>query len=291
MRFATYQHGSRVSAGLIRGQFIYDLAQACFSHYRRPYKWPDLRAFLEADGLRKIEAVDFNPLRDDRRVCTPLWEVRLRAPVPRPPKIVGVGLNYRDHAAEQKKDPPAAPLLFSKAPTAVMGDGDEIRIPRDISEKIDYEIELAAVIGKEGFRIPKAEALTHVFGFTVFNDVTARDIQAADKQWFRAKSFATFAPMGPIVVTPDEVNLSSMAMELRVNGTTRQKSSTGEMIFDVPTLIEYMSACFPLEVGDVIATGTPAGVGVFRNPPVFLKAGDQVEAEIEGIGKLSNPVK
>jgi 2-keto-4-pentenoate hydratase/2-oxohepta-3-ene-1,7-dioic acid hydratase in catechol pathway len=270
MRFVTYQHGHKTSAGLIRGQFVYDLAQAYFRAFRRPFKWTDLRAFLESGTHEKIAEVDFNLMRDDRLVAIPLREARFRAPILRPPKIVCVGLNYRDHATEQKIDPPSAPLLFAKAPTSVIADGDDVHIP---------------------FKIARADASRHVFGYTVLNDVTARDIQQSDKQWFRAKSFATFAPMGPVVVTPDEFDPRAAAIDLTVNGETRQNGSTADMVFDVAALIEYMSDCFPLEVGDVISTGTPSGVGVFRNPPVFLKSGDRMEATIRGIGTLTNTVK
>src|SRR5262245_32229577 len=271
MRFVTYQHGHKRSAGLIRGQNVYDLAQSYFKQFRRPYKFPSLLDYLQSGLHEKVNDVDFNTMRDDRLVCLPLREIRFTAPIPRPPKIVCVGLNYREHAAEQKKEPPTAPLLFAKSPTAVIGDGDDIVIPHGMSDKVDYEIELGVIIGTAGFKIPRADALAHVFGYTVFNDVTARDVQQSDKQWFRAKSFATFAPMGPSVVTPEEFDASRAPLELTVNGETRQKGATSDMIFDVAALIEYTSACFPLDVGDVIATGTPAGVGVFRNPPVFLK--------------------
>ncbi|HTF57127.1 MAG TPA: fumarylacetoacetate hydrolase family protein [Planctomycetota bacterium] len=194
----------------------------------------------------------------------------------------------RDGAEER---PPAAPLLFAKAPNVVIGDGDAIRIPTGLSEKVDYEVELGVVIGRTAFRVKRAEALAHVFGYTVFNDVTARDVQQGDKQWFRGKSFDTFAPMGPVIVSADELKPDRLTLELILNGRQAQKGSTADMIFDVPAIIEYASACFPLEIGDVIATGTPSGVGVFRTPPVFLKKGDEVAARIEGIGTLRNPVE
>jgi 2,4-didehydro-3-deoxy-L-rhamnonate hydrolase len=291
VRFVTYIHGNKRSAGLIRGQFVYDLAQAYFRQFRRPYKFPSLLEYLQSGLHEKLDDVDLNAMRDDRLVAIPIKEARFAAPIPRPPKIVCVGLNYKDHAAEQKKEPPKEPLLFAKAPNAVVADGEEIRIPYGISEKVDYEVELGVVIGTEGYRIAKSAAMDHVFGYTVFNDVTARDLQQSDKQWFRAKSFATFAPMGPSLVTREELDARSVGLVLTVNGEIRQQGSTADMIFDVPALIEYASAAFALEVGDVIATGTPAGVGVFRNPPVFLKSGDRVGATIEGIGTLTNVVR
>jgi len=173
----------------------------------------------------------------------------------------------------------------------VIGDGDSIRIPAAISTKVDYEVELGVVIGRPAFQVSRADALSFVFGYTVFNDVTARDIQQGDKQWFRGKSFDTFAPMGPLIAGADELKPDRLKIDLTVNGRSMQNGTTADMIFDVASIIEYASACFPLEVGDVIATGTPSGVGVFRNPPVFLKAGDVVEAKIEGIGTLRNPVE
>ncbi len=291
MKFVTYQYGNKISAGLIRGQYVYDLAQSYFVQFRRPYKWHDLREYLESGAYAKLGDVDFNAMHEDRKVCMPLKDARLRAPILRPPKIVCVGLNYRDHAIEQKKDPPTAPLLFAKASNAVIGDGDDIVIPAAISQKVDPEVELGVVIGTAGYQIKRNDSLKHVFGYTIFNDVSARDIQHADKQWFRGKSCATFAPMGPVVVTADEIKHADAAIELRVNGETRQKGTTKDMVFDVPALIEYMSACFELEVGDVIATGTPAGVGVFRDPPIFLKSGDRVSLSIAGIGTLTNPVR
>ena len=291
MKFGTYQLGHKTSACAILGTHVYDLAQAFFKHYRRPYKFVDLLAFLQADGMEKLQGVELGRMKEDRTVSLPLKEVRLRAPLLRPPKIVCVGLNYRDHAAEQKKEPPAAPLLFAKAANVVIGDGDSIRIPSAISTKVDYEVELGVVIGRPASRVSRAEALSFVFGYTVFNDVTARDIQQGDKQWFRGKSFDTFAPMGPIVAGADELKPDRLKIDLTVNGRSMQNGTTADMIFDVASIIEYASACFPLEVGDVIATGTPSGVGVFRTPPVFLKTGDVVEARIEGIGVLRNPVE
>lgn len=291
MRFVTYQLGRKSSAGILRGPFVYDLAQAFFRAFRRPYRFYDLLDFLEADGMGRIGEVDFNGLKEDRLVCIPSKEVRFLAPLPRPPKIICVGLNYRDHAQEQKLEPPKAPLLFAKASTVVIGDEDEIRIPHGISDKIDYEVELAAVIGTRARGVRREEAGRFLFGYTVFNDVTARDLQSADKQWFRAKSFDTFGPMGPMVVTPEEIDANNAELELLVNGRTMQKGTTSQMVFDVAAIIEYASACFTLEVGDVIATGTPAGVGVFRTPPAFLKPGDRVEARIAGIGGLTNTVR
>ncbi len=291
MRYCTFQHGHRTAAGVFHGASVIDLGLAFFKTFKRPFKFGDLLDFLEAGGPAKVGELDLAALQREREVCLPLREVRLRAPIRRPPKIVCVGLNYRAHAAEQNLEPPKAPMLFAKAANIVIGPEDEIEVPTGLSEQVDYECELAVVIGTPGFRIPRGRAREHVFGYTVMNDVTARDLQRGDKQWFRGKSLNTFAPMGPAVVTPDAFDPASAPVRLTVNGEKRQDSNTNDLVFDVPFLVEYISAAFPLEAGDVISTGTPGGVGVFMTPPRWLKKGDRVEATIEGIGTLANTVK
>ncbi|MHC4587971.1 MAG: fumarylacetoacetate hydrolase family protein, partial [Planctomycetota bacterium] len=200
-------------------------------------------------------------------------------------------LNYRDHAEEQNRPLPKSPMLFAKAANIVVGHEAKVRIPPDAPEQVDYEVELGVVIGREGYRIPRADAGAYIFGYTVFNDVTARDVQKADRQFFRGKSFHTFAPMGPVLVTGDELDPKELDLRMHVNGELRQESNTRNLIFAVPGLVEHVSRCFPLEAGDVIATGTPGGVGVFRDPPLFLKPGDVMEAEIQGIGVLRNTLE
>ena len=290
MKYGTFQLGHRVGACLIHGRHAIDLGQAYFRQFKRPAKFPDLGEFLQSGAVGRVGELNLERLARERTVAIPLDEVRLRAPVRRPPKIVCVGLNYRAHAAEQKLEPPLAPMLFAKAPNIVIGPEDAIEIPLGISEQIDYECELGVVIGAPGYRIPRTEASRYIFGYTIMNDVTARDVQRGDKQWFRGKSLNTFAPLGPVVVTPDEIDPRNAAVQLKVNGEVRQKSSTNDLIFDVPFLVEYISAAFPLEAGDVISTGTPGGVGMFMTPPRWLRKGDRVEASIEGIGTLANPV-
>lgn len=215
--------------------------------------------------------------------------VRLLAPLPRPGKILAIGLNYRDHALETGNPIPEVPIVFSKAVTAVIGPGAAIEIP-PASALIDYEGELAVVIGRPAKRVGRREALKHVAGYTVMNDVTARDYQARSGHCM-GKSFDTFAPMGPVLVTTDEIGDPS-TLELRtvLSGDEVQHSSTGNLIFDVPALIEYISAGVTLEPGDVISTGTPAGVGYRRDPRRFLRPGDSVRVEISNIGALENPV-
>lgn len=220
-------------------------------------------------------------------------EITRLAPVTRPPKIICLGLNYRDHAIETNTKIPTEPVVFSKYPTAVLGPNAPIQLPPD-SQKVDFEAELVIVIGRGGRNIPEADALLHVAGYTCGQDVSARDyqIERGGGQWMIGKTFDTFAPMGPVLVTPDEIpDPHNLRIQCRVNGQTMQDSNTGQQIFRVPQVIAYLSRVMTLEAGDVIFTGTPPGVGMARKPPVYLKAGDMVEIEIEGIGILRNPVK
>lgn len=219
-----------------------------------------------------------------------LDDAKLCAPVSRPGKIICIGLNYRDHAIESNMPIPESPIMFSKYTNAIVGPEDGVEIPR-ASTQTDYEAELAVIIGKRCRDVPKAKAYEHVFGYSCFNDVSARDFQFADKQWVRGKTCDTFAPMGPFVASTDEIpNPQNLYIKLRLNGETVQNSRTDQLIFDVPSIIEFLSACITLEPGDVIATGTPPGVGFARKPPLFLKPGDRMEVDIEGLGVLANPV-
>ncbi len=249
--------------------------------------WRDLRDSLRTDG----EGI-------------PLSQVELLAPIPHPQRnLMCVGKNYFDHAheftrsgfdssASSAKDAiPEHPIIFTKVPETVIGPGAAIRYPHGVSDQIDYEVELVVVIGRAGRDIPKAQAMDHVFGYTIANDVTARDIQARHKQWFLGKSLDTFCPLGPWIVTADEVDLSDTSVRTWVNGELRQDSNTRDLIFDVPTLIETMSRGITLQPGDLILTGTPAGVGLGFTPPKFLKPGDRVKLEIGGIGILENTLE
>jgi 2-keto-4-pentenoate hydratase/2-oxohepta-3-ene-1,7-dioic acid hydratase in catechol pathway len=212
------------------------------------------------------------------------------APVPRPGKIVCVGLNYRDHAEESGLAVPATPVIFSKFSSCVIAPGEPVVIPRT-SEKVDFEAELAVVIGKHAKNVRGDRAYDYVLGYTVFNDVTARDFQFGDGQWQRGKSCDTFAPMGATIVTTDEIpDPHTLRIKLTINGTTMQDSNTSQLIFSIPQIIEFITQSTSLEPGDVIATGTPAGVGFARKPPVFLQAGDVMDIDIERIGGLGNPV-
>jgi acylpyruvate hydrolase len=214
---------------------------------------------------------------------------RLLAPVPRPGKVPCIGLNYRDHAKEQNVEPPKTPIVFSKFSTAITGPDTPIRL--GTSQKVDWEAELAVVIGRRAKGVKRDKAYDYVLGYACFNDVSARDFQFADGQWQRGKSCDTHAPFGPCIATTDEVkDPHALRISLRLNGQTMQDSTTGQMIFGVPELVEWISENITLEPGDVIATGTPPGVGFARKPSMYMKAGDVAEVEIEGLGVLRNPV-
>jgi 2-keto-4-pentenoate hydratase/2-oxohepta-3-ene-1,7-dioic acid hydratase in catechol pathway len=224
-------------------------------------------------------------------VSVPIGEVVLLAPIPFPPKIICLGLNYLDHAAETSKSVPEEPIIFMKPHTAIIGPNEPIIKPSFVKQ-LDYEGELAVVIGKTAKNVPASEAKNHIFGYTIFNDVSAREIQFGDKQWTRGKSFDTFAPIGPWITTeahmPDTGNLS---IRTWVNGELRQDSSTRKMAFNVSQIVHHLSRVMTLEQCDIIATGTPAGVGFAMKPPRYLKDGDVVRIEIDGIGVLENIIK
>jgi 2-keto-4-pentenoate hydratase/2-oxohepta-3-ene-1,7-dioic acid hydratase in catechol pathway len=228
--------------------------------------------------------------------------LQIMAPITRPRRnIFCVGKNYHEHAKEFTNSGfdsgaasgaiPDSPIVFSKVPETVIGPGDPVVFDPEISEAIDYEGELAVIIGKCGRRIRRDQAMDHVWGYTIVNDVTARDVQSRMKQWLVGKSFDSFCPMGPYAVTADEIDLSDTVLRTWVNGELRQEANTRDLIFDVPTIIETISAGVTLKPGDIIATGTPAGVGIGFKPPKYLRDGDVVTIEISGIGKLENPVR
>lgn len=218
-----------------------------------------------------------------------LESVRLLAPISNPSKVVAVGLNYMDHCREQNVEPPKQPILFTKFPSSIIGPTGDITWNTDDTTQVDYEVELGVVVGRRTKNVDLDHALDYVFGYTVLNDVSARDLQFGDGQWVRSKSLDTFCPIGPMIVTTDEIpDPQNLSMRCLVNDVALQDSSTSEMIFSVAYLLSFISRFITLEPGDVIATGTPYGVGVFRKPQVFLKNGDIVTAEIQSIGKLEN---
>ncbi len=242
--------------------------------------------FFSRWGLERLRAL----LQEDGRKLIPAEGLRLGPPVARPGKIVCLGKNYADHAAEFDAQLPDSPILFTKAATALSGPFDPIALPKG-SNEADTEVELAAVIGRTARRVPESEAMAFVAGFSVLDDVTDRAAQRAGKQWFRAKSFDTFCPLGPFLVTADEVpDPQNLRVYSRVNGVALQDGHTSQMIFRIAHLISFISFTMTLEPGDVIATGTPGGIGSARRPPVLLKPGDQVEIGVEGLGMQSNRV-
>lgn len=247
----------------------------------RPQVWQAAREV--AERLAGGEAADLGH---------PLAGAKVLAPIPRPTKnVVCVGLNYADHARETGAKVPRYPVFFTKPPTSVLGPGEPIPWHGAVSTQVDWEAELVVVIGRPGRDIAEACALEHVFGYTVGNDVTARDLQRRHAQWYKGKGLDGFCPLGPWIVTADEVpDPQALAVRLRVNGELKQDSSTRQMIFPVARLIAELSAGMTLEPGDLLMTGTPPGVGFARRPPEFLRPGDVVEAEVEGIGVLRNPV-
>jgi 2-keto-4-pentenoate hydratase/2-oxohepta-3-ene-1,7-dioic acid hydratase in catechol pathway len=238
---------------------------------------------------RGISAGEVEDLRVRARTFEP-GEVALKAPIRRPGKIICVGLNYHDHCREQGVEPPDYPLLFSKFANAVTHPGTPVTRPA-ATEQLDLECELAVVIGRRASRIGRGDAADAIFGYTILNDVTMRDLQREDRQWLRAKGSDGFAPMGPAVVTADELgDPGALPLRSSVNGETWQDSTTAEMIFDVATIVAFASRTITLEPGDIIATGTPAGVGHYQEPPRYLGDGDLMRCEIEGLGAIENPV-
>ncbi len=239
--------------------------------------------FFAGGGLQKLRDWLGHNAATTPRIA---HSVRLGPPITRPSKIVCIGLNYRDHAAETKAEPPTEPVLFFKSTTSLVGPGDALKIPRNAT-KVDWEVELAVIIEKKATCVSEAEALGHVAGFALHNDYSERSFQLErGGQWVKGKSADTFAPLGPFLATRDELpNFGRLAMWLKVNGEFRQRSSTSEMIFGVPFLVSYVSQFMTLEPGDVITTGTPAGVGLGMKPPQYLKAGDIVELGVEGLGE------
>lgn len=217
--------------------------------------------------------------------------MKVKAPISNPQKIIALGLNYIDHCREQGLEPPEYPLIFAEYPSAIIGPGEPITWPAELTQQIDYEAELAFIIGRRAKDVPAERAFDYIAGYTLLNDITARDLQFAEKQWTRAESLDTFCPMGPALVSKEEVgDPHHLKIRCYLNGQLTQDSNTENLIFDIPYLISFLSHSFTLMSGDVISTGTPGGIGVFRQPRVFLKPGDVVRVKVEKIGALSNPV-
>jgi len=281
MKLVAFKVGNRSRLGAVTADRVVDLSG--------PDGYASMLALIKAGpGALKSLA---ERVRAGAGHAQPLADVQLQAPLPNPPKIVAIGLNYMDHCREQNVPVPERPLIFTKFSNAIIGPGEAITWDPALTQQVDYEAELGVVIGKTARNVAQAHALQHVFGYTAINDVSARDLQFSDVQWVRAKSLDTFCPMGPVLVTADEIpDPQTLAIRCLVNGHALQDSSTAEMIYNVRYLISYLSRSFTLQPGDIISTGTPHGVGVFRDPQVFLHHGDQVVVEIDGIGRLENPV-
>jgi len=279
MRLVTYVEGDKAARpGLVVDGGVVDLGAEGFE---------DAIAFMSAPVSVQADVAGA-AARSGTRIA--LEEVRLLAPVPNPPRIFGIGVNYAEHAAESGTKTRDVPTVFIVLSSAVVGPGADVVLPPN-SSMVDYEAELAVVIGKAGHRIAASEWEKHVFGYTMMNDVSARDVQRATTQWSLGKSFPTFAPMGPWVVSKDEIaDPHRLGISLTIGGERLQDSNTSQMIYRIPELIEYLSGIVALQVGDVISTGTPSGVGMGRTPQRWLKAGDEMVIAIEGIGELRNPV-
>ncbi len=281
--------------GLLRGDSLVDLKTAA------PPTWPDAPSTLVdlihrgPEAWRRMAEIGTGASGAHSHLAS---TVRWHAPIPRPAKnVFCLGLNYAAHAKESSQARgremkiPEVPVIFTKAPTTVSGPLDDVEVDRQATQQVDWEVELGVVIGTSGRNIAKADALSHVFGYTVINDLSARDLQQAHMQWFKGKSLDGFCPMGPVVVTADEFgDPQTKRLQLRVNGVTKQDGNSANMIFPVDVIIEWLSKGLTLEPGDVIATGTPEGVGMGRTPKEFLQNGDLVETEIEGIGVLRNRI-
>ena len=280
MKLATFTHAGRTRIGVVDGEEIIDVAAASSSLPA------DMLALLEA-GSQALEDVRTAASRGPR---LPLADVRLEAPVARPPKFLGVGLNYADHVAESGLETPAHPTIFNKQSTCVAGPTDPIHLPR-ASHVLDYEGELGFVVGKRCRHVTRDDAAEVIAGYTVVNDVTVRDWQLRIPTWTVGKSFDTHGPIGPWITTADEVgDPHRLRLRTWVNDELRQESNTKQLIFDCFALVEHLSTAFTLEPGDIVATGTPGGVGIAMKPPRLLVAGDVVRVEIEGLGALENRV-
>ena len=282
MRLASFLSQENPGIGIVKGTQIADLSAVGFPASMRdflasgPDEWQRAKTQVERNAV---------PLVD-------IAALRLLPPVPNPSKVVAIGLNYKDHAKEQGLALPAAPLIFAKFPSSISGPYDNITWDPALTNEVDYEVELGVVIGKTSRKVSEENALDYVFGYTVINDVSARDLQFGDKQWVRGKSLDTFCPVGPYIVTADEIpDPQILNVRCLVNDEVMQTSNTEQMVFGVRELVAYCSQAFTLAPGDLIATGTPGGVGVFRKPPTFLKDGDVVVTEVEKIGQIRNVVR
>ena len=298
MHYITYEEDQETKLGLLKdGELVIELQKlsSIYNNKEVPFLQDMLTFIQEGEASRVYVEKLLRHFNDNEHLVSQVTrhvkEVKVLAPIQYPQKVVCVGNNYMDHCKEQNVDPPKKPLIFSKWASCIIAPEEDIQLP-DESEQVDFEAELAVIIGKKGKNICEEEADEYIFGYTIMNDVSARDVQFGDGQWVRGKSFDTFAPLGPVIVSKDEIKQpQNLHITFELNGEILQNSNTKHMIFSIPYIISYLSKGFTFEPGDVIATGTPHGVGVFRNPPIFLKAGDVCTIEIEKIGVLQNKVK
>jgi 2-keto-4-pentenoate hydratase/2-oxohepta-3-ene-1,7-dioic acid hydratase in catechol pathway len=300
MKLVTYRSGKTVSIGVVIDDNIRDLNAAFKAHLGGSFKGTkvmplDMLGLLDLGSKGLSEAKKAVKAAEGSKYLVPLKKVKLMAPIPRPRKnIVCLGLNYAEHVKEGGKagaasNMPPVPIFFTKPPTAVSGPYDDIVYPK-VTEKLDYEAELAFVVGKKGKNIPEEKAYDYIAGYMAFDDVSARDLQSKHQQWYRGKSIDTFAPMGPWIVTKDEVgDPQDLDLWCKVNGVERQHTNTSDMIFNIKKIVATLSAGITLEVGDIFATGTPSGVGM-AHPLGLLKPGDVVEVGVEKIGSIKNRV-
>ena len=298
MRLVRYQshEGPRLGVGV--GELIYDAVKLFEQAGERApdvVVRADMKSICAAPDAVVVYLAEHLPQlklaqSPDGQTCFAPGELKLLPPMPDPGKFICIGLNYQDHCDEQNKPRPERPILFGKYNNAIVGSGDDV-IKSTVTEKLDFEGELAVVIGARAKRVKRANALDHVFGYTIVNDISARDVQKSDVQFLRAKSQDTFAPMGPCIVTIHDIkNPQELTIRTTVNGQLLQNSTTANMIFGVAELIEFISEGITLEPGDIISTGTPAGVGVHRTPPILLQPGDVVQVEIGSIGSITNTI-
>ena len=308
MRLITFMQDHVFKFGVVlEQQYVVDL-NAVYGELLRQQRekvlWPlalDMVDFLNQGEpalkkAKKVVAFAEEQLKTASKETLPRWlipeaEIKLTAPIPNPQKVVAIGQNYRDHCAEQGVEIPERPIIFAKFPTAIIGPGAPITWNPELTTQVDYEAELGVVIGRRARNVSQADAFEYVAGYVNGNDVSARDLQFGDRQWVRGKSLDTFCPIGPYLVTKDDVpDPHKLSIRSVLNGNVMQDSNTRNLIFNIPYLIEFITKAFTLLPGDIILTGTPHGVGVFREPKIFLKPGDTITIEVERLGTLTNPV-
>ncbi|OGO17034.1 MAG: hypothetical protein A2Z14_08965 [Chloroflexi bacterium RBG_16_48_8] len=307
MRLLTFSMDDEQRLGVVEGNFVIDLERA-FKEFQNnrgseenshPSFPSNMLAFLQSSDktwqsmgevLTWVMTKEADPVF--KSIAIHLDRVTILAPLSNPSKVIGIGLNYADHCREQNILLPESILLFAKFPSSIIGPNESIKWDTEMSKEVDYEAELGVIIGREAFRIEPEEAWDYIAGYSIVNDVSARDVQFTDRQWVRGKSFNTFCPIGPYLITRDEIeNPHNLGIRTRLNGQLVQNSNTKEMVFKIPEIIAFISKSITLVPGDIICTGTPDGVGYFRDPKILLKPGDIVEIEIDGLGSLRNPVE